>query len=143
MTAYKVVVDGSNIATEGRSLPSLSQLDEAVRSFLDEHPGADVLVVVDSTFAHRIAPSEQPIFEAAYAAGESGDVSRAGTDDGRIAALEAQVRTLRDELDALRRVIKHSENRTTPQKIPSTEGNACHLFLTTQPPPTLTTRTLR
>lgn len=46
-----------------------------------------------------------PAPSAAYAAGQSGDISRAGTDDGRIAALEAQVRTLQDELDALRRII--------------------------------------
>ena len=70
MTAYKVVVDGSNVATEGRSLPSLGQLDEAVRAFIDEHPQADVLVIVDTTFAHRISAAEQPLFEAAYAAGE-------------------------------------------------------------------------
>ena len=70
MTTYKVVVDGSNIATEGRTLPSLSQLDEAVRSFIEENPGADVLVIVDSTFPNRIDRSEQPVFEAAYMAGE-------------------------------------------------------------------------
>ena len=70
MTTYKVVVDGSNIATEGRTMPSLSQLDEAVRSFIEEHPGADVLVIVDSTFPNRIDRSEQPVFEAAYMAGE-------------------------------------------------------------------------
>ena len=70
MTAYKVVVDGSNIATEGRTLPSLNQLDEAVQSFMEEHPGADVLVIVDTSFAHRIDASEQPIFEAAYSEGE-------------------------------------------------------------------------
>ena len=31
MAPSYVVVDGSNIATEGRSVPSLAQLDEAVR----------------------------------------------------------------------------------------------------------------
>ncbi len=70
MTTYKVVVDGSNIATEGRSLPSLNQLDEAVQCFIEEHPGADVLVIVDTSFAHRIDPTESEIFEAAYNAGE-------------------------------------------------------------------------
>jgi hypothetical protein len=70
MTTYKVVVDGSNIATEGRSLPSLSQLDEAVQCFIEEHPGAEVLVIVDTSFAHRIDPSEAEVFEAAYNAGE-------------------------------------------------------------------------
>ncbi len=70
MTTYKVVVDGSNIATEGRSLPSLTQLDEAVQAFIEEHPGADVLVIVDSSFPNRIDQKELAIFEAAYAAGE-------------------------------------------------------------------------
>jgi hypothetical protein len=70
MTTYKVVVDGSNVATEGRSLPSLNQLDEAVQCFIEEHPGADVLVIVDTSFAHRIDPTESDIFEAAYSAGE-------------------------------------------------------------------------
>ncbi len=68
--SYKVVVDGSNIATEGRTLPSLSQLDEAVTAFIEEHPGADVLVIVDSSFPNRIDPKELQIFESAYAAGE-------------------------------------------------------------------------
>jgi S1 RNA binding domain/Zc3h12a-like Ribonuclease NYN domain len=68
--SYKVVVDGSNIATEGRTLPSLSQLDEAVTSFIEEHPGADVLVIVDSSFPNRIDPKEVPVFESAYQAGE-------------------------------------------------------------------------
>ena len=47
-----------------------------------------------------------PAPSAAYAAAEAGDVSRAGSDEGRLAALEAQVRTLRDELDALRRRVE-------------------------------------
>ena len=61
----RIVVDGSNIATEGRSTPSLAQLDEAIRAFLDEHPGfgpSDVTVVVDATFGHRIDPSERRRF---------------------------------------------------------------------------------
>ncbi len=70
MTTYKVVVDGSNIATEGRSLPSLNQLDEAVQSFVEEHPGAEVLVIVDTSFAHRVDPKEAQVFESAYEAGE-------------------------------------------------------------------------
>jgi len=65
-----VVVDGSNIATEGRSQPSLEQLDEAVRSFLDEHPHDQVTVVVDATFAHRIDPDERDEYEAAVEANE-------------------------------------------------------------------------
>jgi hypothetical protein len=66
----RVVVDGSNIATEGRTLPSLEQLDEAVRAFLREFPDSEVTVVVDATFGHRIAESERPTYEAAVLAGE-------------------------------------------------------------------------
>ncbi len=65
-----VIVDGSNIATEGRSLPSLSQLDEAVQAFQSDHPDASVTVVVDATFAHRIAKKERKAFDAAVDAGE-------------------------------------------------------------------------
>ena len=69
----RIVVDGSNIATEGRSLPSLSQLDEAIRTFLEEYPGfsaSDVTVVVDASFGHRIDPSEVGAFEQAVEHGE-------------------------------------------------------------------------
>lgn len=69
----RIVVDGSNIATEGRATPSLAQLDEAIRAFLDEYPGfttADVTVVVDATFGHRIDPSEVGAFEQAVEHGE-------------------------------------------------------------------------
>ncbi|HYN32538.1 MAG TPA: S1 RNA-binding domain-containing protein, partial [Ilumatobacteraceae bacterium] len=58
-----VVVDGSNIATEGRSLPSLAQLSEAVMSFMEEHPNTAITVVVDATFGHRIDKKEQKEFE--------------------------------------------------------------------------------
>jgi hypothetical protein len=68
--AGHVVVDGSNIATEGRSRPSLQQLDEAVRAFIAEHPHDVVTVVVDATFAHRIDESEVAAYEEARAAGE-------------------------------------------------------------------------
>ncbi len=59
-----VVVDGSNIATEGRSMPSLAQLSEAVSSFMDEYPDTAITVVVDATFGHRIDKKEVPEFEA-------------------------------------------------------------------------------
>jgi hypothetical protein len=65
-----VVVDGSNIATEGRSLPSLAQLDEAVRAFQEEYPGREVIVVVDASFEHRVEDSERATFRDAEAAGE-------------------------------------------------------------------------
>src|SRR5580692_766722 len=69
----RIVVDGSNIATEGRNLPSLAQLDEAIRSFLEEYRGfttSDVTVVVDASFGHRIDPSEVTAFEQALEHGE-------------------------------------------------------------------------
>jgi hypothetical protein len=65
-----VVVDGSNIATEGRSIPSLVQLDEAVREFKSEYPDAEITVVVDATFGHRIDASEREAFDEAVAHGE-------------------------------------------------------------------------
>ncbi|MBV8159419.1 MAG: hypothetical protein JO265_00700, partial [Acidimicrobiia bacterium] len=70
MAGRQVVVDGSNIATEGRSLPSLGQLDEAVGAYQAEHSGDEVIVVVDATFGHRIDQSERRAFEEAEAAGE-------------------------------------------------------------------------
>jgi len=70
MPPSNVVVDGSNIATEGRTTPSLDQLDQAVRQYLEEHPGASVTVVVDASFGHRIEPSERAAFEQAVAHGE-------------------------------------------------------------------------
>ncbi len=69
----RIVVDGSNIATEGRTLPSLAQLDEAIQAFLEEYRGftsSDVTVVVDASFGHRIDPSEVAAFEQAVEHGE-------------------------------------------------------------------------
>src|SRR2546421_2009850 len=66
----KVIADGSNIATDGRSLPSLAQLDDAVKAFVQEHPDDEVIVVVDASFEYRIDESERPTFEAAEQAGE-------------------------------------------------------------------------
>ena len=70
MDSSYVVVDGSNIATEGRSAPSLAQLDEAVRQFQAEFPEDEVIVVVDATFGHRIDPSERSAFDEAVAHAE-------------------------------------------------------------------------
>jgi hypothetical protein len=70
MAARRVVVDGSNIATEGRTLPSLRQLNEAVLAFLHEFPDTEVTVVVDATFGHRIDPDEVAEFEDAEANNE-------------------------------------------------------------------------
>lgn len=58
-----VVVDGSNIATEGRSTPSLAQLEDAVAELRRDLPEAIVIVVVDATFAHRIDDGERERFE--------------------------------------------------------------------------------
>ncbi|MFM8380940.1 MAG: S1 RNA-binding domain-containing protein [Actinomycetota bacterium] len=63
--AEHVVVDGSNLATEGRSRPSLAQLNEAVLAFMDEHPKAVVTVIVDATFGHRIDRKEVSAFDKA------------------------------------------------------------------------------
>src|SRR3954451_20562252 len=65
-----VVVDGSNIATEGRSTPSLAQLDQAVREFMQENPDVTITVVVDATFGHRIDPAEEKAFDEAEANAE-------------------------------------------------------------------------
>jgi hypothetical protein len=65
-----VVVDGSNIATEGRTAPSLNQLDEAVTAYLEEFPGTDVIVVADATFEHRVLPADRARFKEAELAGE-------------------------------------------------------------------------
>ena len=66
----RVVVDGSNLATEGRTIPSLIQLDDAVRAFLEEYAHADAIVVVDASFEHRVAASERTRFKEAEIAGE-------------------------------------------------------------------------
>jgi hypothetical protein len=66
----RIVVDGSNLATEGRTVPSLVQLDEAVRSFMEENPHTEVIVVVDASFEHRVATSERARFKEAELAGE-------------------------------------------------------------------------
>jgi Zc3h12a-like Ribonuclease NYN domain len=60
-----VVVDGSNLATEGRSLPSLHQLNEAVLAYLEENPHDIITVVVDATFGHRIDAKEVAEFDEA------------------------------------------------------------------------------
>ncbi len=65
-----LVVDGSNIATEGRTVPSLRQLDEAVQAIMAERQFDSIIVIVDATFAHRIGASEGRSFEDAVNAGE-------------------------------------------------------------------------
>jgi Zc3h12a-like Ribonuclease NYN domain/S1 RNA binding domain len=70
VVAKHIVVDGSNIATEGRTVPSLDQLESAVAEIRKDYPSAEVTVVVDATFAHRIDPSERARFEQATLRGE-------------------------------------------------------------------------
>jgi uncharacterized membrane protein YgcG len=65
-----LVVDGSNIATEGRTAPSLAQLDEAVRAFLVHQSYEQTVVIVDATFGHRIDVGERATFEDAVLNGE-------------------------------------------------------------------------
>ncbi|MDW3219194.1 MAG: hypothetical protein R8F63_11340 [Acidimicrobiales bacterium] len=57
-TNSHAVIDGSNLATEGRKEPSLAQLKEAVAAIRDEYDFTHVTVIVDATFEHRVAKSE-------------------------------------------------------------------------------------
>ncbi|MEM7140160.1 MAG: hypothetical protein AAF548_03945, partial [Actinomycetota bacterium] len=57
-TPTHAVIDGSNLATEGRKEPSLAQLKEAVAAIEDEYDFAHVTVIVDASFEHRVAKSE-------------------------------------------------------------------------------------
>ena len=63
--ARHVIVDGSNIATEGRSKPSLKQLSDAVTAFMVENPKDLITVIVDATFGHRIDKKEVAEFDEA------------------------------------------------------------------------------
>ena len=70
MAQQHVVVDGSNIATEGRTAPSLAQLDEAVRAYLAHFGDVTLTVVVDATFGHRIDAKERAEFDEGIVNGE-------------------------------------------------------------------------
>jgi len=67
---HHLVVDGSNLATEGRTSPSLEQLDQAVRAYADEFPGTEIVVVVDASFEHRIDQKERARLQDAELHGE-------------------------------------------------------------------------
>lgn len=67
---HHVVVDGSNLATEGRTAPSLKQLNEAVLAYMAEDPTALITVVVDATFGHRIDAKEVAEFDEAVSNNE-------------------------------------------------------------------------
>ncbi|MEM9200864.1 MAG: hypothetical protein AAGC53_04365 [Actinomycetota bacterium] len=70
MPSGHAVVDGSNIATEGRSEPSLEQLVEAVKAFDEEYDFEIVTVIVDASFEHRVAKAERKAARAAIDANE-------------------------------------------------------------------------
>ncbi len=88
-----VVFDGSNVATEGRSQPSLSQLNEAVLAFMREFPDATITVVVDATFGHRIDKKEVNEFNTAIANNElvSPPAGAVGRGDGFVLTIAHKV----------------------------------------------------
>ncbi len=91
---HHVIIDGSNLATEGRTAPSLKQLNEAVDAYRLDHPEALITVVVDATFGHRIDPKEVPAFERAietnaFVAPPAGAIGRG---DGFILSIAQKVK---------------------------------------------------
>jgi hypothetical protein len=88
-----VVFDGSNLATEGRSQPSLSQLNDAVLAFIREYSDATITVVVDATFGHRIDKKEVNEFNTAIANNElvSPPAGAVGRGDGFVLTIADKV----------------------------------------------------
>lgn len=91
--ARNIVVDGSNIATEGRDAPSLAQLREAVAALTKEYPSARISVVVDATFGHRIAKRDVAEFNRAIESNEivSPPAGAVGRGDAFILAIAEKV----------------------------------------------------
>lgn len=89
-----VVVDGSNLATEGRTEPSLKQLNEAVLSFMNEFPDTKITVVVDATFGHRVDRKERAEFDAAINNNElvSPPAGAVGRGDGFVLTIADKVK---------------------------------------------------
>ena len=87
-------MDGSNIATEGRSTPSLAQLNDAVLALIRQYPAAKVSVVVDATFGHRIAKKEVAEFNKAIEHNElvAPPAGAVGRGDAFILAIAEQVK---------------------------------------------------
>src|SRR5680860_1278915 len=83
-TKQYFVVDGSNLATEGRTTPSLAQLQDSVKAFRKEYPSGSMTVVVDASFPHRIDASEHAAFERSEVGGElvSPPAGASGRGDG-------------------------------------------------------------
>jgi S1 RNA binding domain/Zc3h12a-like Ribonuclease NYN domain len=90
---HHVIVDGSNLATEGRTMPSLKQLKEAVASYRSDHPDDLITVVVDATFGHRIDPKEASAFEKAIETNEfvSPPAGAVGRGDGFVLGIAQKV----------------------------------------------------
>ena len=88
-----VVVDGSNLATEGRTKPSLAQLNDAVLAFMKEYPDTRVTVVVDATFGHRIDKKELAEFNSAIDNNElvSPPAGAVGRGDGFVLTIAEKV----------------------------------------------------
>ena len=88
-----VVVDGSNLATEGRTKPSLTQLNDAVLAFMKEFPDTRVTVVVDATFGHRIDKKELAEFNSAIDNNElvSPPAGAVGRGDGFVLTIAEKV----------------------------------------------------
>lgn len=88
-----VVVDGSNLATEGRTKPSLTQLNDAVLAFMKEYPDTRVTVVVDATFGHRIDKKELAEFNSAIDNNElvSPPAGAVGRGDGFVLTIAEKV----------------------------------------------------
>ncbi|MFD7709732.1 Hsp70 family protein [Streptomyces sp. NPDC059786] len=104
---HTLVVDGSNLAWIGRSpskpdsyqpddRPSYAQLQEACATLAKKYPGAEIHLVVDASFRHKVADDER---DAVTAALSKGDVIQppAGT-EGKGDALVAAIA---DESDAM------------------------------------------
>ena len=91
--AKHVVVDGSNLATEGRTVPSLKQLNEAVLAFMTEFPDTKITVVVDASFGHRIDKKEVAEFNSAIDNNElvSPPAGAVGRGDGFVLTIAEKV----------------------------------------------------
>lgn len=91
--AKHVVVDGSNLATEGRTVPSLKQLNEAVLAFMTEYPDTKITVVVDASFGHRIDKKEVSEFNSAIDNNElvSPPAGAVGRGDGFVLTIAEKV----------------------------------------------------
>ena len=87
------MVDGSNLATEGRTIPSLKQLNEAVLAFMTEFPDTKVTVVVDASFGHRIDKKEVAEFNSAIDNNElvSPPAGAVGRGDGFVLTIAEKV----------------------------------------------------